>query len=81
MLTIIIAQINKTSTRVIEKKYLKMTSPPEPQVQIQNNLTEMFLMMPSTKIDQNVKPSRKKMTTNAKIEIYLKDLSLATGQH
>ena len=31
-----------------------MTSPPESLVQIQNNFKEIFLMMPSTQIDQNV---------------------------
>ena len=31
-----------------------MTSPPEPRIQIQNNLNEMFLMMPSAHFDQNV---------------------------
>ena len=31
-----------------------MTSPPEQQVQIQNNLKVVLLMMPSTTIDQNV---------------------------
>ena len=31
-----------------------MTSPPEPLVQIQNNFTETFIMMPSNKIVQMV---------------------------
>ena len=54
--TIIIAEMtwNKKATRAIGKKYLWMTLPPDPLVQMQNNLTEMFLMMSFTKIDQNV---------------------------
>ena len=36
------------------KKYLQMKSP-EPLVQNLNNLTEMVLLLPSTKIDQKVK--------------------------
>ena len=43
----------KGAARVLDKKYLQMTFPPEPLVQIQNNLTEIFLMS-STKIDQNI---------------------------
>ena len=33
--------------------YLQTESPPEPLVQIQNNFTESFLMMPSTQIAPN----------------------------
>ena len=40
--------------RAIDKKYIQMKSP-EPLVQNQNNFTEIFLMLPSTKIDQKVK--------------------------
>ena len=41
-------------------------------IQIQNNFTEMFLMMPSTKIDNN-------MATRAKHKkISLNDISIAT---
>ena len=45
---------NKRAARAVDKKYLKTTSPPKPLVQIQNNCTELFLMMPSTKIAQIV---------------------------
>ena len=43
-------------------------------VQIQNNFTEMFLMMPSTKTENS-------MATRAKIKIYLNDISIVTGQY
>ena len=33
---------------------LEMASPPEQLVQIQDNFKELFLMMTSTKIDQNI---------------------------
>ena len=57
--TTVIAQIvwkhwTKNAARPIDKKYLKMTSPPEQLTQIKNDFKEMFLMMPFTKIDQNV---------------------------
>ena len=35
-------------------RYLQTTFAPEPLVQIKNYFTEMFLMLPSTKIDQKV---------------------------
>ena len=44
---------NRRAARAPDKKYLKMTSP-EPLVQIQNNFTELFLIMPFTKIAQMV---------------------------
>ena len=47
------APLNKRAARALDKNYLKTTSP-EPQVQFQNNFTELFLMMPSTKIAQMV---------------------------
>ena len=53
--TTIVSNINYFAfSRAKDKKCLKMTSPPEQLVQIQNNFKEMFLMIPSTKIDQNV---------------------------
>ena len=58
-----------------------MTSPPEQLVQIQNNFKEMILMMPSTKIDQNVKLSCTTWPPQLKIEISLNDISLVTGQY
>ena len=52
-----------------------MTSPPEPLVQIQNKLKDMFLMMPSTKIDQSVYLAQlNNMATRAKKEISLDDI-------
>ena len=39
--------------RAIDKKYLQMKSP-ESLVQIQNKITELVLMLPSTKNDQKV---------------------------
>ena len=45
--------LNKRVARAPDKKYLKITSP-ESLVQIQNNFTELLLMMPSTKIAQMV---------------------------
>ena len=48
------AQPNKWATRVLDKKCLYMTSPLEPLVQIQTYFTEIFLIMPSTKIEQMV---------------------------
>ena len=45
--------LNKKAARAINKKYLLMTSLPKQLVQIQDNFKEIFLMMPSTKIDQN----------------------------
>ena len=44
---------NKRAVRALEKKYHETTYP-EPLVQIQNNLTEKFLMIPFTKIEQTV---------------------------
>ena len=44
----------KRAARAPNKKYIKTTSPSESLVQIQNNFTELFLMMPSTKIAQIV---------------------------
>ena len=38
----------KRAVRVVDKKYLQTTSP-EPLVQIQNNFTDFFLIMPSPK--------------------------------
>ena len=43
------ALLNTRATRAPEK-ILETTYPPEPLVQIQNNFTELFFMMPSTKI-------------------------------
>ena len=40
------------AARAVDKKsktYLQTASPTEPLVKIQNNFTEMFLIMPSTK--------------------------------
>ena len=45
---------NKMTTRALDQKCLLMTFPPEPLIQIQNNFTELFLMMTSTKIAQTV---------------------------
>ena len=42
------------AARAPDKKYLKMTYSPEPLVQIQTNITELFLMMPSNKTAQTV---------------------------
>ena len=44
------AQMDKRIARALDKKYILTTSPPEPLVHIQNNFTEFFLMMPSTKL-------------------------------
>ena len=43
---------NKGDARPLDKKCLLMTFPPEPLVQIQNYLTELFHIMPVTKILQ-----------------------------
>ena len=43
----------KRATRALDKKYLYTAFLPESLVQIQNNFTELFLMMRSTKIAQN----------------------------
>ena len=51
---------NKRAARALDKKYLLATSPPEPLVQIQNYFTDMFLMMPSTKLAQMVTLCRTK---------------------
>ena len=45
---------NKRAARALNKKCILITSPPEPLVQIQNNFTELFLMIASTKIAQTV---------------------------
>ena len=45
---------NKGAGRALDKKCLLMTFPPEQLVQIQNNFTELFFMMVSTKIAQTV---------------------------
>ena len=42
------AQMDKMIARALDKKYILTTSSPEPLVNIQNNFTEFFLMMPST---------------------------------
>ena len=57
-----------------------MTSP-EPLFQIQNNNTEMFLMMPFTKVDLNVYLCWTTWPPELKTEIYLNDISLARGQY
>ena len=44
------AQMDKRIARALDKKCILTTSPPEPLVYIQNNFTEFFLMMPSTKL-------------------------------
>ena len=44
------AQMDKRIARALDKKYILTTSSPEPLVYIQNNFTEFFLMMPSTKL-------------------------------
>ena len=48
--------LNQTqgAARAQDKKYLLMTFPREPPVQIQNNFTVLFLMMASTKSAQTV---------------------------
>ena len=48
------AQPNKGATRALDKKCRLMTFPPEPLVQIQNNFTELFLILASTKIAQTI---------------------------
>ena len=44
--------MDKRIARALEKKYILTTSPPdhEPLVHIENNFTEFFVMMPSTKL-------------------------------
>ena len=44
--------LNKRVARAPDKKYLLMAFPPEPQVQIQNNFTGLFFMIPSSNIAQ-----------------------------
>ena len=66
------APLNEGVTRAPDEKWLLTTSP-EPLVQIQNNITEMFLMMPSTKIDQKVQLGYKSLSLN--------HISLATDQY
>ena len=39
----------KGGSRALDKKFFGKTTFPEPLVQIQNDLTELFLMMPVTK--------------------------------
>ena len=46
------APANKWAARALNKEYTLMTFPPGPLVQIQNNFTELFLMMASTKHKQ-----------------------------
>ena len=48
------APLNKRAARAPDKKYLKKTSPFEPLVQIHNISSELFLIIPSTKIAQMV---------------------------
>ena len=45
--------IEKGAARTLDKKYILMTFPPEPLVQIQNNFTKLFLMIASPKIAQS----------------------------
>ena len=45
------APLNKKTARALVKKYLIMTSPSGRMVRIQNNLTEMILIMPSAKME------------------------------
>ena len=42
------------ATRALDTKYLSTTFSPDPLVQIQNNFTEMFVIMPSSIIAQLV---------------------------
>ena len=46
------APLNKSATRAPDNNYLYKTSPPELLVQIQNSFSELFLIIPSTKITQ-----------------------------
>ena len=54
---------------------------PESLVQIQNNFTEMFLMLPSTKIYQKVQLDLATWLIELSIEISLNHISLATYQY
>ena len=50
---------HQNKERALDKKFLSITSP-EPQVQIKNKFTVLFLMMPSTKIAEMVPLHRTK---------------------
>ena len=63
----IIHSAKKGATKAIDKKYLYTTSHPESLVQIQNNFTELFLMMHSTKLAQMVPLNRTKGLLELKI--------------
>ena len=54
---------------------------PESLVQIQNNFTEMFLMLPSTKIYQKVQLDVATWPPELNIEISLNHTSLASYQY
>ena len=54
------AQMDKRIARALDKKYILTTSPPEPLVYIQNNFTEFFLMMPSTKLNKRFHSAEQK---------------------
>ena len=56
--------------RALDKKYILTTSPHEPLVHIQNNFTDFFLMMPSTKLHKS-STLLNKMTTRALDKNYL----------
>ena len=43
-------QMDKRIARALDKKYILTTSSPQPLVHIQNNFTEFFLVMSSTKL-------------------------------
>ena len=48
-----------------------MTSPPEPLIQIQNNFTEMILMMPSTKLHKWLRSFEQRGSQSPILEISL----------
>ena len=69
------ALLKKRTTRTLDKNYLQMTSL-EPLVQIQNNFTELFLMMLSIEIAQMVLLSQTKGPPVLKIGNIFKRLLL-----
>ena len=65
---------NMGAARALDKNSLT-ASPPEPLVKIQNNFTELFLIIPSTKIAQRFCTAEQRGRQSSRLEMPLNDIS------
>ena len=71
----VFAPLNKMAAKAPDRKYLQKASTPEPLVQIQNNFTELFLIIPSTNIAQMTLLHWTKGLVSSRQEISLNTIS------